>query len=112
VIEPRRPGRSDDTLHLSGHTDTVVPVEGWQSDPWKPFISGLGEERRITGWGTSDMKSGLAVMLHLARHLTTTAIGFSACASQYRSQFARKLRSPASATECMRFSRSSPAAGP
>jgi succinyl-diaminopimelate desuccinylase len=69
ILEPRRPGNPADTLHLSGHTDTVVPVEGWQTAPWQPFITGTGDERRITGLGTSDMKSGLAVMLHLAKYL-------------------------------------------
>lgn len=69
VIEPRQSGAAAaNTLHLSGHTDTVVPVEGWQSDPWKPEISGSGDERRIVGLGASDMKSGLGVMLHLSRH--------------------------------------------
>jgi acetylornithine deacetylase/succinyl-diaminopimelate desuccinylase-like protein len=68
IVEPRHPSAPADTLHLSGHTDTVVPVEGWQTDPWKPLVAGAGEERRITGLGTSDMKSGLAIMLHLARY--------------------------------------------
>jgi succinyl-diaminopimelate desuccinylase len=69
AAEPGDPGEmARTTLHLSGHTDTVVPVEGWQGDPWRPEISGTGDERRIVGLGTSDMKSGLAVMLHLAAH--------------------------------------------
>jgi len=69
VIEPLHSGAPQiNTLHLSGHTDTVVPVEGWESDPWKPFTSGDCDERRIVGLGTSDMKSGLAIMLHLAEH--------------------------------------------
>jgi succinyl-diaminopimelate desuccinylase len=68
VIEPQISGDpKQNTIHLSGHTDTVVPVEGWQTDPWKPVLSGSGDERRIVGLGTSDMKSGLATMLHLAR---------------------------------------------
>ncbi|HLX64622.1 MAG TPA: M20/M25/M40 family metallo-hydrolase [Planctomycetota bacterium] len=70
IIEPRQPGPALDTLHLSGHTDTVVPVEGWSSDPWKPLETGSGDERRLIGLGASDMKSGLAVMLHLARHFS------------------------------------------
>lgn len=69
-IQPRNPGASDLTLHLSGHTDTVVPVEGWGSDPWTPTFAGSGEDRRLIGLGTSDMKSGLAVMLHLAHHFS------------------------------------------
>jgi succinyl-diaminopimelate desuccinylase len=67
VIEPLSDGSAPErTLHLSGHTDTVVPVEGWESDPWTPRISGDGEDRRIVGLGTSDMKSGVAVIMHLA----------------------------------------------
>jgi succinyl-diaminopimelate desuccinylase len=69
VIEPLSPGEAKiNTLHLSGHTDTVVPVAGWQSDPWKAEVLGEGDERRIVGLGASDMKSGIAVLLHLAAH--------------------------------------------
>jgi succinyl-diaminopimelate desuccinylase len=69
AIDPLTPGApAQTTLHLSGHTDTVVPVEGWQTDPWKPEVLGEGDDRRIVGLGTSDMKSGVAVMLHLVRH--------------------------------------------
>src|SRR5436309_644224 len=43
VLEPLQSGTpAERTLHLSGHTDTVVPVEGWQSDPWKPEVIGIG----------------------------------------------------------------------
>jgi len=69
VIEPKRPDEATrNTLHLSGHMDTVVPVEGWQNDPWTPVTLGEGDDKRIVALGTSDMKSGLAVMLHLAEH--------------------------------------------
>jgi succinyl-diaminopimelate desuccinylase len=75
VLEPREapaePARV--TLHLSGHTDTVVPVAGWSADPWTPRIGGLGLERRVTGLGASDMKAGLAVMVHLAELLALPA---------------------------------------
>ena len=70
LIQPRNPGPPDLTLHLSGHTDTVVPVEGWSTDPWTPTFSGAGDDQRLIGLGTSDMKSGLAVMLHLAHHFS------------------------------------------
>jgi len=74
VIEPQQPGAATtNTLHLSGHTDTVVPVEGWKSDPWTPEFTGSGDDRRIIGLGASDMKSGLGVMLHLARHFSQDA---------------------------------------
>src|SRR3954469_13413656 len=52
VIEPLTPGDAkQNTLHLSGHTDTVVPVEGWSSDPWTPQWIGEGDERRIVALG-------------------------------------------------------------
>ena len=89
VVEPHDAGEATvNTLHLSGHTDTVVPVESWESDPWKPQISGLGEDRKIVGLGTSDMKSGLAVMLHAAAHYNSKANRL------------RKLRLVASFTVC------------
>jgi len=69
VIEPRTAGKAaENTIHLSGHTDTVVPVEGWTTDPWNATIIGSGDERKIVGLGASDMKSGLGIMLHLAEH--------------------------------------------
>ena len=74
AIEPLTAGDpARTTLHLSGHTDTVVPVEGWKTDPWSPEIVGDGEDRRIVGLGTSDMKSGVAVMLHLVSHFAQPA---------------------------------------
>jgi len=50
-----------------------VPVEGWDGDPWTPRISGEGDERRIAGLGASDMKSGVAVIMHLAEHFNNPA---------------------------------------
>ena len=74
ILDPVQSGDAKvNTLHLSGHTDTVVPVEIWETDPWQPTYAGAGDERKIVGLGTSDMKSGLAVMLHVASHLTAKA---------------------------------------
>ncbi len=74
ALEPQLHGDpARTTLHLSGHTDTVVPVEGWKSNPWAPEIVGVGDDRRIVGLGTSDMKSGVAVMLHLVQHFAQPA---------------------------------------
>jgi succinyl-diaminopimelate desuccinylase len=89
VIEPLQPGEArQNTLHLSGHTDTVVPVEGWTGDPWAPQWVGDGDDRRIVALGTSDMKSGLAIMLHLASHFAQ------------KSQRLNKLRVVVSFTIC------------
>lgn len=72
VIEPRESGDPrTNTLHLSGHTDTVVPVEGWARDPFTPVVEGLGAEQCIAGLGASDMKGGLTAMLYAARQLAT-----------------------------------------
>jgi succinyl-diaminopimelate desuccinylase len=49
-------------LHVNGHMDTVVPVDGWGHDPYTPLIEG----DRLHGLGATDCKSGLAAMLWLA----------------------------------------------
>ncbi len=49
-------------LHVNGHMDTVVPVDGWETDPHKPFV----KDGRLYGLGSSDCKGGLASMLWLA----------------------------------------------
>jgi acetylornithine deacetylase/succinyl-diaminopimelate desuccinylase-like protein len=67
VLDPEIPGLPEvNTLHISGHTDTVPPVEGWKSDPFTPLIEGVGEERKLIGLGSCDMKGGLTSMLYLA----------------------------------------------
>ncbi len=97
VIEPQQPGPAADTLHLSGHTDTVVPVEGWTSViRGRRWSQGSGDEQRIAALGTSDMKSGLAVMLHLAQ----------ACRGQKKS-----LEAPASRGVFYRLHEEGPAKG-
>ena len=71
ILEPEIPGLAEiNTLHLSGHTDTVPPADGWPGDPFTPTISGVGEERKLMGLGSCDMKGGLTSMLHLAAHLS------------------------------------------
>lgn len=47
---------------VTGHMDTVQPNSAWRRNPIKPEIVG----NNIYGLGTSDMKSGIAVMLYLA----------------------------------------------
>lgn len=56
-------GNGDRILAVNGHLDTVPPGEGWETDPYTPQVDG----DFVTGLGASDMKSGLAVMLHAAR---------------------------------------------
>ena len=44
VFEPEITGLPEvNTLHISGHTDTVPPAEGWAQDPFTPKIEGTGE---------------------------------------------------------------------
>jgi succinyl-diaminopimelate desuccinylase len=47
---------------VTGHIDTVRPNSGWTKSPIKPEITG----ERLYGLGSTDMKSGIAVMLSLA----------------------------------------------
>ncbi|OGS21435.1 MAG: hypothetical protein A3J83_08470 [Elusimicrobia bacterium RIFOXYA2_FULL_40_6] len=56
-------GKGKKRLIVNGHMDTVDIVDGWKTNPLKPKISG----GKIYGLGASDMKSGLAVMLELAK---------------------------------------------
>lgn len=53
------------TIAMNGHLDTV-PVsdpDAWHSAPYDPTVSPDG--RRLIGRGASDMKSSVAVMLHI-----------------------------------------------
>jgi len=59
-------GSGDRLLVVNGHMDTVPPVDGWQSDPFKPRV----ENGRVIGLGASDMKAGLACMIWLAQHVS------------------------------------------
>jgi succinyl-diaminopimelate desuccinylase len=57
---------SGPTIVMNGHLDTV-PVSdlaAWKSGPYDPTISDDG--RKLVGRGASDMKSSVAVMLHVA----------------------------------------------
>ena len=53
------------TLLLNGHTDTVLAVDGWSSDPW----TARREGDRLYGLGTVDMKSGVAAAMLATRAL-------------------------------------------
>ena len=48
---------------VNGHLDTVPPSSNWTHDPFDP----VEKDGLIRGLGASDMKSGIAIMLHLAR---------------------------------------------
>jgi succinyl-diaminopimelate desuccinylase len=55
-------------LHVNGHMDTVVAVDGWQTDPLRPVVKG----GLLYGLGASDCKAGLAAMLWLAPRVRPT----------------------------------------
>ena len=72
-LDPARPNvivsigdpASGPTLVMNGHLDTV-PVSdpaAWRSGPYDPTIADDG--RKLVGRGASDMKSSVAVMLHV-----------------------------------------------
>lgn len=65
-------------LHVNAHQDTVVPADGWRSDPYAPRVEG----ERLYGLGSSDCKSGLAALLWLAprvRPRATALFSFTVC---------------------------------
>jgi succinyl-diaminopimelate desuccinylase len=53
------------TLLLNGHTDTVLAVEGWSTDPWTAHRDG----DHLFGLGACDMKSGVAAAMLATRAL-------------------------------------------
>lgn len=53
------------TLLLNGHTDTVLAVEGWTTDPWTVHR----DRDRLFGLGACDMKSGVAAAMLATRAL-------------------------------------------
>ena len=60
---------SGPTIVMNGHLDTV-PVSdpnAWKSPPYQPTLSADG--RKLIGRGASDMKSSVAVMLHVLDRL-------------------------------------------
>lgn len=58
------PGRERGKIALCGHIDTVgVNEERWSYPPFEGII----ENGRVYGRGASDMKGGIALILHLAK---------------------------------------------
>lgn len=53
------------TFLLNGHTDTVLAVDGWSSDPW----TARREGDRLYGLGAADMKCGVAAAMLATRAL-------------------------------------------
>jgi len=71
-------GEGEQVLHINGHMDTVRPVATWTLDPFKPVV----KDGRLYGLGASDMQSGLAVMMDLARKVrpgVKTVFSFTVC---------------------------------
>lgn len=50
------------TLLLNSHLDTVPAGEGWESDPWSPYV----HEGRLVGLGSGDAKASVATMASAA----------------------------------------------
>ncbi len=55
-------GSGKGLLHVNAHLDTVVPVDGWKTDPHKPHLDG----DNLHGLGATDCGGGLAALLYLA----------------------------------------------
>jgi len=60
------------SLILNGHIDVVSaePVNQWTIDPWSGMIIG----NKVFGRGAADMKSGVAVMVYVAKILSALNI--------------------------------------
>jgi acetylornithine deacetylase len=73
VVGIRRGKGGGKSLMVNGHVDTVneFPIEKWNTDPFKAFIS----DGKIFGRGASDMKSGLAMSLFALNAITEMGIG-------------------------------------
>ncbi|GBC74283.1 N-formyl-4-amino-5-aminomethyl-2-methylpyrimidine deformylase [archaeon HR05] len=66
VIAYARDSRFDELrIVLNGHIDTVPEgsMEGWSVDPF----SGMIKDGKIYGRGAADMKSALAIMMHICK---------------------------------------------
>jgi len=70
-VVARIPGKNSGSVVLCGHLDTVRADEREWSHP--PFAAEL-EGDRIYGLGAADMKSGVAVILQIARELARRGI--------------------------------------
>lgn len=53
------------TILINGHLDTVEVCKGWTKEPFSPVVDG----DRLYGLGSADMKSGVAIGMHLFREL-------------------------------------------
>ncbi len=53
------PGGSAPGLMFLGHSDVVPVGDGWESDPFEPFV----RDGRLYGRGSTDMKGGLAAIV-------------------------------------------------
>lgn len=49
-------------IMLTGHLDTIAPLDGWSTDPFEPVEKG----DRVHGLGAADMKAGIATILSIA----------------------------------------------
>lgn len=58
-------GKSDRTLILGGHIDTVAPTEAWKTDPYTL----TREKDMLRGLGAGDMKGGLACQITVLRQI-------------------------------------------
>lgn len=63
-------GKGSKTLILNGHMDTIVPPDGYISDPFSGEIS----DGKLYGVGSADMKASLAVFIFATRAIIESGI--------------------------------------
>jgi len=52
---------------LNSHMDTVSPVEGWETDPYKPVL----KDEKITGLGSNDAGASVVTMIATFQAMST-----------------------------------------
>lgn len=62
-------GSDKKVLILSGHLDTVPPVDNWETDPFKLEI----KNGKAYGLGALDMKSGVAILMSIMKEMKNSA---------------------------------------
>ena len=63
LVARREGPRPGPCVQFNGHIDVVEPGRGWTTDPFGGALIEVGDDWRIYGRGTCDMKGGLAAAI-------------------------------------------------